>query len=191
MMPVGSRIRLKTSGYGLSSPVGKAHNFRREDFPVEVYRLTVRAIGVTPKPSFPKIAIDPDAKAVPKGTREALFHDHPEPMTTALYDRESLPAGVTIKGPAIIDQLDSTTVRRTIRSPSDADSVCPVCANPSRSRSIQIRPSGFSITSTMSGSRKRAEMAGPSAVRSMRTPRSTTAVFWSGPAIPSPVPPGR
>lgn len=88
----------------------KAHNFRREDFPVEIYRLTVRAIGVTPKPSFPKITIDKNAKAVPKGTREAWFHGHPKAMATNLYDRETLPAGVTINGPAIIDQLDSTTV---------------------------------------------------------------------------------
>ncbi|GAB1360883.1 hypothetical protein MASR1M32_01190 [Rhodobacter sp.] len=88
----------------------KAHNFRREDFPVEIYRLTVRAIGATPKPSFPKIVIDKTAKAVPKGTREAWFHGHPKAMTTNLYDRETLPAGVTIKGPAVIDQLDSTTV---------------------------------------------------------------------------------
>lgn len=88
----------------------KAHNFRREDFPVEIYRLTVRAIGVTPKPSFPKIEIDKNAKAVPKGTRDVWFHGHPKAMLTNLYDRENLPAGVTINGPAIIDQLDSTTV---------------------------------------------------------------------------------
>jgi N-methylhydantoinase A len=88
----------------------KAHNFRREDFPVEIYRLTVRAIGVTPKPSFPKITIDKNAKAVPKGTREAWFHGHSKAVTTNLYDRETLPAGVTINGPAVIDQLDSTTV---------------------------------------------------------------------------------
>lgn len=88
----------------------KAHNFRREDFPVEIYRLTVRAIGVTPKPSFPKIEIDKNAKAVPKGTRDVWFHGHPQAMLTNLYDRENLPAGVTINGPAIIDQLDSTTV---------------------------------------------------------------------------------
>src|SRR5690606_23993233 len=48
----------------------KIHNFRREDFPVEIYRLTVRAIGTTPKPSFPKVEIDKNAKVTPKGVRE-------------------------------------------------------------------------------------------------------------------------
>lgn len=88
----------------------KAHNFRREDFPVEIYRLTVRAIGVTPKPTFPKVEIDRNAQATPKGTREVWFHGQTKAVPTNLYDRDDLPAGVTIKGPAIIDQLDSTTV---------------------------------------------------------------------------------
>ncbi|SFE70831.1 hydantoinase/oxoprolinase family protein [Roseivivax sediminis] len=88
----------------------KAHNFRREDFPVEVYRLTVRAIGVTPKPSFPRIEIGEAPGASPKGTREVWFHGHDSALPTNLYDRDDLPVGVTIEGPAIIDQLDSTTV---------------------------------------------------------------------------------
>lgn len=88
----------------------KAHNFRREDFPVEVYRLTVRAIGATPKPNFPKVAIDKNAQATPKGTRDVWYDGQSKALTTQLYDRDDLPAGVKIKGPAIIDQLDSTTV---------------------------------------------------------------------------------
>lgn len=88
----------------------KAHNFRREDFPVEIYRLTVRAIGVTPKPTFPKVVIDKKAQATPKGTRDVWYDGETKALKTQLYDRDDLPAGVTIKGPAIIDQLDSTTV---------------------------------------------------------------------------------
>lgn len=88
----------------------KAHNFRREDFPIEIYRLTVRAIGVTPKPSFPKVTIAEGATAKPKGTREVWFHGQTSALTTNIYDRDDLPAGLTIEGPAVIDQLDSTTV---------------------------------------------------------------------------------
>lgn len=88
----------------------KIHNFRREDFPVEIYRLTVRAIGTTPKPSFPKVEIDKNAKVTPKGVREVWYHGQTEALPTNLYDRDDLPAGATIPGPAIIDQLDSTTV---------------------------------------------------------------------------------
>lgn len=88
----------------------KAHNFRREDFPVEIYRITIKAIGVTPKPTFPQVAIDKNAHATPKGTRKVWFHGQAEAVETSLYDRDKLPAGVTLQGPAIIDQLDSTTV---------------------------------------------------------------------------------
>jgi hypothetical protein len=42
----------------------------------------------------------------------------------------------------------------------------------SESRSIQMRPSGFSITSTIAASSRNRAMAGPSAVRSIRAPRA-------------------
>lgn len=110
-VPVSGQIKSMKEAIAIfHNEYQKAHNFRREDFPVEIYRLTVRAIGVTPKPSFPKVEIDKNAQATPKGTREVWFHGQSEAMTTNLYDRDHLAAGVTIKGPAIIDQLDSTTV---------------------------------------------------------------------------------
>jgi N-methylhydantoinase A len=33
-----------------------------------------------------------------------------EPTETPIYAREDLPAGVTFEGPAVIDQLDTTTL---------------------------------------------------------------------------------
>ena len=58
-----------------------------------------------------------------------------------------------------------------MRSPSAADSVRPLSSSPPDSRSIQSRPSGLSITSTIDGSSRKVAIAGPSAVRSMRAPR--------------------
>ena len=60
-----------------------------------------------------------------------------------------------------------------MRSPSAAERRSPVSANPVDNLSIQSRPSGFSITSTMAGSSRKAAIAGPSAVRSIRAPRET------------------
>lgn len=88
----------------------KAHNFRREDSPVEIYRLTVKATGITPKASLPYTDPDRQAAATPKGTRDVRFDEHPEPLETPLYDRDDLVSGVEIQGPAIIDQIDSTTL---------------------------------------------------------------------------------
>jgi N-methylhydantoinase A len=110
-VPVASQIKSMAEAIAIfHDEYDKLHNFRRDDFPVEIYRLTVRAVGVTPKPSFPKVKIDKNAQAKPKGTREVWFHGQTKALTTNLYDRGDLPAGVTINGPAIIDQLDSTTV---------------------------------------------------------------------------------
>ena len=44
------------------------------------------------------------------GYRDVVFDESPEPIRTPLYNRDELPAGSVITGPAVIDQLDSTTV---------------------------------------------------------------------------------
>ncbi len=59
-----------------------------------------------------------------------------------------------------------------MRSPSAGDRRSPVSDSPSDSRSIQMRPSGFSITSTTEASSRNRAMAGPSAVRSIRALRA-------------------
>ena len=99
------------------------------------------------------------------------------------HDRAAIAAALAAAGFAA-PQFD--VVRLQLRSPSAADRRSPVLASPSDSRSTQIRPSGFSMTSTTDGSCSRVEMAGPSAVRSMRAPRSTVACLWLMPAISSP-----
>lgn len=110
-VPVSGRINSMAEAISkFHDEYEKAHNFRREDFPVEIYRVTVRAIGITPKPSFPKVEIDRNSKATPKGHRDIWFHGETKAIETPLYDRDQLPPGVTLKGPAVIDQLDSTTL---------------------------------------------------------------------------------
>ena len=89
---------------------GREHNYKRTDAPVEVYRLSVSATGLTPKAQFATHPLQPDAKVTPIGYRDVKFDEAPEPIRTPLYNRDDLPAGVRIEGPAIIDQLDSTTV---------------------------------------------------------------------------------
>ncbi len=89
---------------------GREHNYKRTDAPVEVYRLTVSATGLTPKAQFAKHELQPDAKPTPVGYRDVKFDEDPRPLNTPVYNRDDLVAGAVITGPAIIDQLDSTTV---------------------------------------------------------------------------------
>jgi N-methylhydantoinase A len=88
----------------------REHNFRREEFPVEIYRLSLRAIGLTPKPETQERELVPGATATPVASRSVLFDDVDERLETPVFNREDLVAGVVLRGPAIIDQLDSTTL---------------------------------------------------------------------------------
>ena len=87
----------------------REHSYRREGSPIEVYRLNLRAVGVTQKAELPTHDEDgslPD----PASTREVRFEGGEEAVETPVYRRDDLPAGASFEGPAIVEQLDSTTV---------------------------------------------------------------------------------
>jgi len=75
---------------------------------VEIYGLRVTAIGTVPKPEFPKYEPEGTVEDALKGTRKVYFDG--EFVTTKIYDRDKIPVETEITGPAIIEQLDTTTV---------------------------------------------------------------------------------
>ncbi|MBW5434073.1 hydantoinase/oxoprolinase family protein [Bradyrhizobium canariense] len=75
--------------------------------PIEIVNVRLRAVAKLPQSSFP--ARSPEVLAPPFDTKDVWFDDS-GPTPTPMYDRAGLPAGTTIEGPAIITQLDSTTV---------------------------------------------------------------------------------
>jgi N-methylhydantoinase A len=82
--------------------------------PVEVVNLRVRAIGATPALAFEPIpASGPDPSLASLGQQPAWFetsYGRLEALPAALYDREALRPGNRVSGPAILFQLDATTV---------------------------------------------------------------------------------
>lgn len=85
----------------------REYNFRRDEAPVSIFRVAVKATGVVPKAEFPSFEVTqhtPDAQ----GTREVWFDG--KGHKTNVYDRALIKAGAELTGPAIIDQVDSTTV---------------------------------------------------------------------------------
>ncbi|MYM19513.1 hydantoinase/oxoprolinase family protein [Brevibacterium sp. 5221] len=86
----------------------KQFAFRQDSTPVEIYQLHLKALGKTPKPTFTPESESAGGTPEPKGEREVFFEGRW--LTTPVYQREELRAGQTLPGPAIIDQLDSTTV---------------------------------------------------------------------------------
>lgn len=86
----------------------REYNYRRDDAPVSIYRLNLRAVGTVPKAQLPVHAA---TGATPEpASRRPVWFEPDAAIDTPVYDRADLPAGFTLDGPAIIDQLDSTTV---------------------------------------------------------------------------------
>jgi len=84
------------------------YTFNQPDTPVEIVTLRVTAEGVMPRPAvteLPKAGALSDAMV---GRQSVDFGD--AVSVTLVYDRARLGAGTEIKGPAILSQLDSTTV---------------------------------------------------------------------------------
>lgn len=88
----------------------REYSFRRDETPVELYQLLLRATGTIPKPQFPRhdTTEQPPPEAVSR--RRTYFDETGGRVDTPVYAREQLEAGTRIVGPAIIEQLDSTTV---------------------------------------------------------------------------------
>jgi N-methylhydantoinase A len=84
------------------------YTFNQPDTPVEIVTLRVTAEGAMPRPAIPRL---PKARAAGDAVVGRQLVDFgPELRETPIYDRARLGAGAEIKGPAILSQLDSTTV---------------------------------------------------------------------------------
>ena len=77
---------------------------------MEITTLRLRAIGLVDKIELPRIAdAGAAATASPAGSRRVHFAELGF-VETPVYARTALKAGHVVAGPAIIDQLDATTV---------------------------------------------------------------------------------
>jgi len=85
--------------YGYASP--------RE--PVEVVTWKLSAVGGAPHVALAKQG-PRTGEGTRKGVRRAYFPEVPGYLECPVYDRYALPAGVTLTGPAIVEERESTTV---------------------------------------------------------------------------------
>jgi N-methylhydantoinase A len=90
-------------------------SYDSEDQLVEIVNLRLKAIGHTAKPHFsrqPEGDLNP--RAAQAGYKQVYFADvgsaAARPMPTALYERPRLKPGNIILGPAVVFQLDTTTL---------------------------------------------------------------------------------
>ncbi len=86
------------------------HAAKEKGIEVVSYRLRVRVRvpKFSPQPQPANASAPPSIEAV-KGTRPVFFAAQ-EPTETTIYDRECLSVGASFAGPAIVEQLDATSV---------------------------------------------------------------------------------
>lgn len=85
----------------------REYNFRRDDAPVSFFRVNVKAIGVVRKA---ELAVHEPTGATPEpASRRTVWFDN-APHDTPVFRRDDLPCGFAFKGPAIVEQVDSTVV---------------------------------------------------------------------------------
>ena len=87
----------------------RLYTFSDAQAPVEIVNLRLEATGLTEQIMLPEIPrAVPGARPEPAGERQAALDGPLGPVP--VYRRERLMADHVIEGPAIVDQLDSTTV---------------------------------------------------------------------------------
>ena len=86
------------------------YGYASRDNAVEVVNLRVTALASMPRPDLAHDAQDGggDPSRALIGKRDVYFRN--ERRSTGIYDRSGLLPGDVIEGPAIVEQLDSTTV---------------------------------------------------------------------------------
>jgi N-methylhydantoinase A len=108
-IPVGAPVDLDAAVAAFHAEHEREHNYRRDGATVEIYRVNVQAVGVTPKAELRRHGRNGTGLR-PVAARTVLFDELDEPVRTPVYARDGLTPGTVIDGPAVIDQLDSTTL---------------------------------------------------------------------------------
>ena len=84
------------------------YTFSQHDTPVEIVTLHVAAVGTLLQPSLPEFRKRSSLVDAEINLHPVYFNDATQPVP--VYDRAKLAAGLTIDGPALLVQLDSTTL---------------------------------------------------------------------------------
>lgn len=88
----------------------RAYAFSNPNVEVEIYGVSIEAIGTVSKPEFSVEESTGVLEDALKDYRDVFFEEIGGFSKTPIYDRTDVPADAFIIGPAIIEQLDSTVV---------------------------------------------------------------------------------
>ena len=86
----------------------RAYGFSAPEEEVELVNLRLSAVGQIAKPTMAALA-PAEGEATAKSTRPVYFAENEGFVECPIYDRYALGAGAVIAGPAIVEEIDSTT----------------------------------------------------------------------------------
>ncbi len=98
----------------------RRYGHKATEEPIEIVNVRLTAYGMRKKITFPEKRTLQGGQ-VTRGHREVYLNDPKKPVTCPIYGRETLPAGYTVEGPAIIEEYASTTYL----SYGDRATICP------------------------------------------------------------------
>lgn len=82
-------------------------NYRRDEAPVSIFRVALRATGMVPKAKLQTHNVKKNTPTT-DNKREVWFEG--KAFMAMVFERDNLSAGAMFVGPAIVEQFDSTTV---------------------------------------------------------------------------------
>jgi N-methylhydantoinase A len=85
----------------------REYNFRRDSAPVSFFRLNLKAVGIVPKA---ELAVHKPTGAIPDPVDKRRVWFEGTALDTPVYQRDHLPCGFAFQGPALVEQVDATTV---------------------------------------------------------------------------------
>lgn len=96
---------------GFAAAHKRLYGFVADGEAVQLVTYRVEAVGLVPKAAFrPEPDAGPDASHAIIGSREVWFPEAGGFVACPIYDRDKLRSGNRFTGPAIVEQMDSTTV---------------------------------------------------------------------------------
>jgi N-methylhydantoinase A len=96
---------------GFAAAHRRAYGFADAAAPVELVTLRLEAVGLVEKAELrPMAESGPDPTAALREERQVWLREASGFAPCAVYDRDCLAAGNRIRGPAIIEQMDATTL---------------------------------------------------------------------------------
>jgi N-methylhydantoinase A len=108
--PIGSAT-LAALAEGFAAAHQRAFGFVADDEPVQLVTFRMEATGTVPKAAFqPQPDAGPDASAAVVARRDVWLPEAGGFVSCPVYERAKLRAGNRIAGPAIVEQMDATTL---------------------------------------------------------------------------------